>query len=67
MNSENILFDRIKYPKSESPDVSIIVEASNQTHCCHKAIRSIQNQSLKNIEIIVTVDCSKDNTTEVVK
>ena len=55
MNSENILFDRIKYPKSESPDVSIIVEASIQTHCVHKAIRSIQNQSLKNIEIIVRV------------
>ena len=67
MNSENILFDRIKYPKSESPDVSIIVTGSNQAHCIHKAIRSIQNQSLKNIEIIVTVDCSKDNTTEVVK
>jgi len=67
LNSENILFDKIKYPKSENPDVSVILTASNQAHCIHKALRSIQNQSLKNIEIIVSVDCSKDNSTEVIK
>jgi len=67
MNSENILFDTIKYRKSESPDVSVILTASNQAHCIHKALRSIQNQSLKNIEIIVSIDCSKDNSTEVIK
>ena len=67
LNSENILFDKIKYRKSESPDVSIILTMSNQAHCIHKALRSVQNQSLKNIEIIVSVDCSKDNSTEVIK
>jgi glycosyltransferase involved in cell wall biosynthesis len=40
---------------------------SNQAHCIHKALRSVQNQSLKNIEIIISVDCSKDNSTEVIK
>jgi len=40
---------------------------SNQAHCIHKSLRSIQNQSLKNIEIIVTLDCSVDNSTEVIK
>ena len=67
LNSENILFDNIKYRKSESPDVSIILTVSNQAHCIHKALRSVQNQSLKNIEIIISVDCSKDNSTEVIK
>ena len=67
LNSENILFDNIKYRKSESPDVSIIITMSNQAHCIHKALRSVQNQSLKNIEIIISVDCSKDNSTEVIK
>jgi glycosyltransferase involved in cell wall biosynthesis len=67
LNSQNILFDKIKYRKSESPDVSIILTVNNQAHCIHKALRSIQNQSLKNIEIIVSVDCSKDNSTEVIK
>ena len=67
LNSENILYDKIKYRKSESPDVSIILTMSNQAHCIHKALRSVQNQSLKNIEIIISVDCSKDNSTEVIK
>ena len=67
LNSENLLFDNIKYRKSESPDVSIIITMSNQAHCIHKALRSVQNQSLKNIEIIISVDCSKDNSTEVIK
>ena len=38
----------------------------NQAHCIHKALRSIQNQSLKNIEIIISVDCSRDNSTETI-
>ena len=67
MNSENILYDKTKYKKSDSPDVSIILTMSNQAHCIHKALRSVQNQSLKNIEIIISVDCSKDNSTEVIK
>ena len=67
LNSENLLYDRIKYKQSESPDVSIILTMSNQAHCIHKALRSIQNQSLKNIEIIISIDCSLDNSTEVIK
>ena len=67
LNSQNMLFDTVKYRKSESPDVSIIITMSNQAHCIHKALRSVQNQSLKNIEIIISVDCSKDNSTEVIK
>ena len=39
----------------------------NQAHCLHKCLRSIQNQSIKNIEIIIIDDCSLDNTTEVIK
>jgi len=39
----------------------------NQAHCIHKALRSIQNQSLKNLEILVIIDCSNDNSTEVIQ
>ena len=39
----------------------------NQAHCIHKGIRSVQNQSLKNIEIIIVDDCSQDNGTDVIK
>ena len=55
------------FKKSDNPDVSIIITLYNQAHCIHKAIRSIQNQSLKNLEIIITDDCSFDNSIEVIK
>ena len=39
----------------------------NQGHCIHKCLRSIQNQSIKNLEIIIIDDCSLDNSTDVVE
>ena len=39
----------------------------NQAHIIHKALRSVQNQSLKNIEILVIIDCSNDNSTETIQ
>ena len=67
LNSENILFDRIKYPRSENPDITVVITMQNQAHCIHKALRSVQNQSLKNIEILIVIDCSYDNSTETIE
>ena len=67
INNLGILYDRTKYPHQETPDVSIITTIYNQAHCIHKAIRSVQNQSLKNIEIIIIDDCSLDNSTSTVE
>ena len=67
INSQNKLYDNTKYKKSENPDVSVVLTMNNQAHCIHKALRSIQNQSLKNIEIIVSIDCSQDNSTETIE
>jgi glycosyltransferase involved in cell wall biosynthesis len=67
INSLGILYDRIKYKRSENPDITIVTTMYNQAHCITKAIRSIQNQSLKNIEIIIIDDCSLDNSTETVE
>ena len=39
----------------------------NQANCIHKCLRSVQNQSLKNIEIILIDDCSLDNSTEIIE
>ena len=44
------------------PLVSIIIATYNKEDILIKSIRSIQNQSIKNIEIIIVDDCSKDNT-----
>ena len=62
-----ILTDFKKYKRSETPDMTIIITLYNQAHCISKAIRSVQNQSLKNIEIIIIDDCSLDNSTETIE
>jgi glycosyltransferase involved in cell wall biosynthesis len=67
LNNEGILYDRDKYKRSEHPDISVVMTTHNQAHCVHKAIRSIQNQSLKNLEIIIVDDFSLDNSTETIK
>ena len=67
INDLGILYDRTKYKRSETPDITVVTTMRNQAHCIHKAIRSVQNQSLKNIEIIIIDDCSLDNSTEAVE
>ena len=66
MNCLGILNDTTKYKKSDNPDITVVTTMHNQAHCVKKAIRSVQNQSLKNIEMIVD-DCSLDNSTETVE
>ena len=67
INSNNTLLDTKKYSKTDNPEITVVVTMFNQAHCIHKALRSIQNQSLKNIEILVIIDCSNDNSTETIQ
>ena len=68
INCDNKLIEENpKFEKSKNPDVSVIMIVYNQAHCIYKGLRSVQNQSLKNIEIILVDGCSQDNTTEVIK
>ena len=66
-NSEKKLIEsNPTFQKSESPILTVIISTYNQAHSIHKCIRSIQNQSIKNIEILIMDDCSTDNTTETI-
>ena len=68
INSANKLIEENqKFKKSRNPDVSIIITIFNQERDMYKCLRSIQNQSLKNIEIIKIDDCSLDNSLEIIK
>ncbi len=57
---EELLYQRI-ITLSSKPLISIIVPSYNKNVNIIKSIRSIQNQSLKNIEIIIVDDCSNIN------
>ncbi|MFZ8802021.1 MAG: glycosyltransferase family 2 protein [Candidatus Calescibacterium sp.] len=48
------------------PLVSCIIPTYNRAHIVGRAIRSVLNQTYKNIEVIVVDDGSQDNTQEVV-
>ena len=48
---------------NNSPIISVILPSYNKGELIIKSIRSIQNQSFKNIEIIIVDDCSTDNST----
>ena len=52
---------------TNSPLISVIIIAYNKEKIILKSIRSIQNQSLKNIEIIIVNDHSTDDSSELFK
>ena len=57
------LIDNKTIEYNNKPIISIIVPSYNKKDILLKSIRSIQNQNLKNIEIIIVNDCSTDNST----
>ena len=65
-NSEKLLNSSI-YEFNDSPLISVILPSYNKEKVLMKSIRSIQNQSLKNIEIIIVDDFSTDNSNKYYK
>ena len=56
-----ILYDKNKYNKTENPKISVVIPVYNKEKFLLRVLRSIQNQSLKDIEIIFCDDGSYDN------
>jgi glycosyltransferase involved in cell wall biosynthesis len=53
--------------KDKMPLVSVIITTKDSSRTLDKCLKSIKNQSYKNIEIIVVDNNSKDNTKEIAK
>ena len=62
-----ILRDKNKYPLLKSPKISVIIPLYNATKFLNYSLRSVQNQKMKEIEIILIDDCSTDDTLLLVK
>ena len=60
------LIDKAKYPLLNIPKISVIVPVYNGEAYLNYSIRSIQNQKLKEIEIIIIDDCSTDNSLNII-
>ena len=55
------LIDNTKYPLLKTPKISIIIPVHNGGKYLKKSLRTIQNQKLKEIEILIIDDCSTDD------
>ena len=61
-----ILIDKIKYPLLKYPKISIIIPLYKGSQYLYYSLRSVQNQKMKEIEIILIDDCSPDNSLTVI-
>ena len=62
-----VLYDNNKYKLSENPKISVIIPIYNKERFILRILRSIQNQSFKDIEIIFCDDFSNDNSTKLIE
>ena len=65
--SKEKMIDSKIIKNNNKPLISVILPTFNKELTLLKSIRSIQNQSFKNIEIIIVDDCSTDNTKQLAK
>ena len=64
---KGILIDKNSCSSIETPKISVIIPVYCASATIKKAIRSIQNQTLKEIEIILFDDASPDNSYNIMK
>ena len=63
-NNHKLLYNE-SFSLFNNPIISIILPSFNKEKDLLKSVRSIQNQSFKNIEIIIVDDCSTDNSSNI--
>jgi len=62
-----VLYDKNKYDTQENPKISVIIPIYNKEKFILRILRSIQNQSFKDVEIIFCDDSSNDNSTKLIE
>lgn len=63
----DLIIEATKASKSEAPLVSVVMASYNHSKFIRKAIDSVLEQSLSNIELCITDDCSSDDSAAIVE
>ena len=61
ISKQGILLYKNNFIKSKNPDVSVIISLNNRDKYINSTITSVQNQRMKNIEIIIVDEHVNDN------
>ena len=64
---EGVLFNIVPNKVNEKPKISAVIPLYNSRNYILRAIRSIQNQNILNLEIVIINDCSTDDSLSVVE
>lgn len=64
--TNDILINKPPFPKYVKPLISVVIPVYNAEFKIKKAIRSIQNQNISNLEIILINDFSTDKTKDII-
>ena len=67
LSRKGVLATQHKFELSENPKISIVIPMYNEEKNALMVIRSIQNQSMEDLEIVIVNDNSNDNTLKVLK
>lgn len=64
----DLLLDKAKYPLLKEPKLSVTIPIYNGgKYYLYYSLHSVQNQKMKEIEIILIDDCSTDNTLDIIE
>ena len=63
---QGILLSNTNFKSSENPLITVVIPVYNCEKTITRAIRSIQNQNISDVEIILVNDLSKDNSSYVI-
>ena len=62
-----LIINNTKYKRVENPKISVVIPCYNCAQYLKASLRSIQNQDIKDIEIIIVNDNSNNETTNLIK
>ena len=67
ISSNGNLFSNISIKTNKNPKISLVVPAYNIQKYIKQAIRSIQNQEMEDLDIVIVNDFSTDNTSKIIE